>query len=256
MTRLWVLSDLHLEHLDVLPSYGYDDIPDADICVVAGDVYNRGLVPSLSYLAEQIAPWMPVVFVPGNHEFYRASFMESMYEARKMRLPGVHMLDDSAVVLLGVRFVGGTLWTDMELGGGREFNCHAAESMMNDYRAIKYSKQPYKRLFARDLVAIHHETRRAIDGYLRVPHNGPTVVITHHAPHPNSVPDRFSGSALNAAYASDLTDLIERGRPNLWVHGHMHDASDYMVGQTRVVSNPRGYPDENLDFDPQMVIEV
>jgi Icc-related predicted phosphoesterase len=253
MPRLWVLSDLHHEFHAAPPAM---TVPDADICVCAGDVLNKGVARAMGYLAEQVAPHMPVVFVPGNHEFYKSSLVEGMHEARALRLPGVHLLDDSAVVLDGVRFVGGTLWTDMELGGGRAWNVNAAEGLMNDYKAISYQKRPWQRLKAVDLVALHHETRRNIDMYLSVPFDGPTVVVTHHAPHPASIHERFTGSALNAAYASDLTDLIERRKPDLWVHGHMHDAADYMVGDTRIVCNPAGYPDEKTGYDPALVIEV
>jgi len=253
MARLWILSDLHYEFYDALPTL---DVPDADICVCAGDVTNRGIARSLGYLAEQVGRHMPVVFVPGNHEFYRAAIVESLHEARQMRLPGVHWLDDSAVVLHGIRFVGGTLWTDYMLGGGREWNMHAAESMMNDYRAIAYSKHSWRRLTPNHLAEMHRETRSAIDTYLSVPFDGPTVVVTHHAPHPRSIHPRYQGSSLNASFASDLSPLIERHQPALWVHGHMHDPSDYTVGRTRIVANPAGYPGENPLFDPTLVIEV
>jgi len=51
------------------------------------------------------------------------------------------------------------------------------------------------------------------------------------------------------------------GRCTLWIHGHMHAASDYLVNGTRVVSNPRGYvmwddSNENRDFKPGLVVEV
>jgi Icc-related predicted phosphoesterase len=61
---------------------------------------------------------------------------------------------------------------------------------------------------------------------------------------------------LNAAYASDLSDVIEQGRPALWLHGHTHDSCGYQVGSTRIVCNPRGYEDENPKFDPALVVKV
>src|SRR5690606_37391535 len=84
----------------------------------------------------------------------------------------------------------------------------------------------------------------------------PTVVVTHHLPSAQSVNPKFTGDLLNAAYASDLDQVIEDGRPALWVHGHTHDSCDYQFGDTRVVCNPRGYDDENAVFDRKLVVEI
>jgi len=82
---------------------------------------------------------------------------------------------------------------------------------------------------------------------------------THHAPHPKSIPERFTNDWLSAAYASDLTRLM--GRAGLWIHGHMHEPADYVVNGTRVVCNPRGYMHghggfENSLFDPLFLVKV
>lgn len=254
MTKLWVLSDLHFEFEDVPPPL---EIPaDADVCVLPGDLLNRGGQRSLDYLAAQVAPHIPVVFVPGNHEFYGAGITEGRHLMRSARLPGVHVLDDDLVVIGGVRFIGATLWTDFCFGGSREWNAHAAAGLMNDYRAIAFRKNPWKRLFPADTERMHWASRRFIQDALRMPFDGPTVVVTHHAPHPDSIHPRFEGSSLNAAFASDLTDLIEADGPDLWVHGHMHDGLDYEVGRTRILCNPRGYGSENAAFDPSLVIDL
>lgn len=252
--RLWVLSDLHHEFDDVPPPL---DIPaDADVCVFAGDLLDRGGQRSLDYLAEQIAPHLPVVFVPGNHEYYKAGLTEGRHLMRTANLPGVYVLDDDLVVIAGTRFIGATLWTDFCLDGGREMNAHAAQSMMNDYRAIALQRNPWKRLTPTDTERLHWESRRFIADALRIPFDGPTVVVTHHAPHPGSVHPRFKGSMLNAAFASDMTDLIEAVGPPLWVHGHMHDGVDYVVGETRILANPKGYFAENPTYDPALVIDL
>ena len=61
---------------------------------------------------------------------------------------------------------------------------------------------------------------------------------------------------MNGAFVSDLSEVIERREPDLWVHGHVHDSFDYQVGRTRVVSNPKGYEHENPSFVPGLVVEV
>jgi Icc-related predicted phosphoesterase len=86
-------------------------------------------------------------------------------------------------------------------------------------------------------------------------------VVTHHAPHPNSVPAQYQGGALSPAFVSDLGRLM--GKACLWVYGHVHDSLDYQVNGTRVVCNPRGYARrgggmENDKFNPApaLVVEV
>jgi len=83
-----------------------------------------------------------------------------------------------------------------------------------------------------------------------------TVVVTHHLPHPRSVPACFDGEPTNAAYASELSGVIEAGAPALWVHGHTHDSCDYLIASTRIISNPRGYADENGGFDRTLVVSI
>jgi len=89
-----------------------------------------------------------------------------------------------------------------------------------------------------------------------VPFAGATVVVTHHAPHPGSLHARYKADLLSPAFISDLTAVIESGRPDLWVHGHTHHTFDYTVGPTRIVCNSRGYGEENHDFDRALVVEV
>ena len=89
------------------------------------------------------------------------------------------------------------------------------------------------------------------------------MVVTHHAPHPGSIAARYARDPATPAFVSDLEATILRGRPALWVHGHVHHGCDYRVGTTRVLANPKGYgPDrwgrspENRLFDPALIIDV
>ena len=112
---------------------------------------------------------------------------------------------------------------------------------MNDYRLIRVAGASYRRIRAADTVALHRDHRRWLEARLAEPFDGDTVVVTHHAPHPACL-GRFEGGSLAAAYASDLTDLIEAHRPALWLHGHTHVPSDLTVGATRVLNVSIGYP--------------
>ncbi len=92
---------------------------------------------------------------------------------------------------------------------------------------------------------------------LAEPFDGPTVVVTHHAPMVRSRPSSALWRALAGAFVSDLTDLMGGERVALWIFGHTHRWADVDVRGTRVVSNPRGYPHEPVaEFDPEFVVEL
>lgn len=255
--RIWVMSDLHLEFSDMaLPL----TIPQAEACIVAGDVLTKGVVPSLEWLAANIVPHMPVVFVAGNHEFYDANIDDSIAAAKAFAaaIGELYFLDGETIEIGGVRFTGGTVWTDFELNGWQESAMAEAESRMNDYRKIAYSNEPPRTFSPLESVRKHQHDRHAIEEAMAAKRSGTLVVVSHHAPSERSLPTAERGTLTAAAYASDLTAMIETSRPDLWIHGHIHHRSDYMIGDTRVLANPRGYPGQETfeNFDPVLVVVV
>jgi len=259
--RLHVFSDLHLEVAPYRPSS-----PSADAVVVAGDV-DAGAA-GLEWLRRAF-PHSRIVFVPGNHEYYAGEFgacREAMHRAAAVL--EIDLLDDAALELGGVRFVGATLWTDLLLYGpaGRDALLARGLDRLVEYRAIRVGAEPFTPAHS---VGFHRASRAFLARELARPFAGTTVVITHHGPHPLSVAERFKDSVVNPSFISDLSDLM--GSAALWIHGHTHASSDYVVNGTRVVANPRGYAGrhpasgkvhgtldrpENPDFDPVLVLTV
>lgn len=200
---------------------------------------------------------MPCVYVAGNHEYYGGGIHEGLEDGRAAaaRFENVYFLEDDSVVVQNVRFLGATLWTDYRIEGHLEIAMFHARQRMNDYRKIAARRNPWQRFVPEAAYRMHMESRRFIETALKADPI-PTVLVTHHLPHRGSIPARFAGDLLNAAYASDLSALIEDGRPSLWLHGHTHDSCDYQVGTTRIVCNPRGYDGENQAFDPALVLSL
>ena len=253
--KLNILSDLHLGH-------GGLDYPrnDADVVILAGDIarpregvaWARGL-------------HKPVLYVAGNHEFYGNSLGGTRSELKTLCAgTNIQVLDDDALVIGGVRFLGTTLWTDFLLfGAGAQRDAAVAESLrfIRDFSRITVGDDYGGDLFSPDQAAALYRGHAGwLAARLAEPHPGSTVVITHHAPSPCSIHPRYEGSLLNAGFASDAHHLLDGDRAQLWVHGHMHDSFDYHVNGTRVVCNPRGYAsngvNENARFDPDFVVEV
>jgi len=251
--RIWVLSDLHLEVADLAEPL---EPPDADVCVMAGDLC-RGIDNGVRWLAENIAPAMPCIYVAGNHEFYKGSIKEGLEAGRAAarEAPGVNFLENDAVTLGGVRFLGATLWTDFRIYGAPESAMDHARRRMNDYRQIAWQKNPWQRFLPSHSYRLHQDSRAFLAremGSSPVP----TVVVTHHLPHPQSVPERFRGDPTNAAYASDLCPIIQEYEPTLWIHGHVHDSCNYVLGPSRIIANPKGYVDENGAFNRALVVQI
>jgi predicted phosphodiesterase len=254
--KLHVLSDLHTEFKPfTLPAV------DSDVLVLAGDigVGIEGVKAARAWSEAQ-----PVVYVLGNHEYYKQRWPEHVQRMREAASGSrVYVLDDEVVVIQGIRFLGSTLWTDFRLhGDSAEAQSRlVARRNMHDYDTICHTEDRW--LDPLDTQAAHEQSVRWLREQLVQPFNGPTVVVTHHLPSQRSIDPRFQrggNDVLNPAFASNLDHLI-RPPAKLWVHGHTHVAKDYELNGTRVVCNPRGYPDEYLregdnGFDPGLVIEL
>ena len=168
---------------------------------------------------------------------------------------GIRLLMDDAVLIGDTRFVGSILWTDFRFGS---FSLsHARRTAqerfgMADYRRIRTGPSSRHQIEPGEVLGLHQRTRAFLEATLSEPHPGPTVVVTHHAPLPNSLPDPHTD--LPWCYASDLRDLIHAGGPDLWVHGHICATADQTVGPTRIVCNPRGHAEETSGFDGSLII--
>jgi predicted phosphodiesterase len=260
--KIQIASDLHLELLeDRFPNYRIVEPTDADVLVIAGDIHRS------TRAIAAFDDWpMPVVYVHGNHEAYHEQYFDLVDNLRAATSGGnVHYLEQDEIILNGVRFLGCCLWTDYLLDPAQQRAAMTeAERTMYDHRRIRTARG---RFTAEDALHIHQETRAWLETKLDQPFGGPTVVVTHHGPHPGSVHPRYAGLLLNAAFVSDLPSLVEKA--DLWIHGHVHDSFDYQVAGTRVIANPRGYalnrkaaetPEgldwENKMFDARLVVEV
>lgn len=284
--KIAVMSDLHLEferevpREAALPEHPYQTVdgikvtlgpnlttlqarkPDA--LVLAGDI-DTGI---RSYLYARMAHAYlecPVILVPGNHEYYgyRMGYVRELFACEEAYdEPGVYVLDNKAVILDGVRFIGSTMWTDFALFGADdvEGTMTGIRGVMNDYSEIKVGTgaDDERVVSPQETRELHLESLRFLQTEMSSEFEGPSVIVTHHAPHPNSLPGNLRKRNVAAAYASDLSTLIRERQPALWLHGHIHHVSDYEVGSTRVVANPRGYFGYALvpEFDPELLIEL
>jgi hypothetical protein len=275
--KLLIVSDLHLEFGAAYraPENGYD------VAIIAGDID----VPAAAAVgwARRTSTFphaKGVIFVPGNHEFYGHMLYETL-DAMHRAAAGsfVHALDCADVAINGVRFLGCTLWTDFRLqidsaGEGKPVVRKSDPSramaecsrFLTDYRAVRVEDPATsntlgsRRLEPSDTLKMHRAHRRWLRVKLMEPFEGPTVVVTHHAPDRRSLAPRYREDWVSAGFVSELPATFF-DKPVLWVHGHTHSSFDYRVRNCRVICNPRGYMDrdgsfENAEFKPGLIVEV
>lgn len=267
--KLWIWSDLHDE---LGGSVRLPDRPDADAILIAGDLgHARRIGDIAKYYIDYYD--LPIIFVAGNHEFYRQETMakaiadieyaeqRSINEGWKQRF---HFLNRDTLVIGDTRFIGATLWVDGALGAvsqeDRIWRLREAVSALNDFRVIKTAKDKVFR--PADMIDLFRKDSAYIREQLQQPFDGKTIVLTHHMPHPDCTPDMYKKNKHSYLFASSEKPFGEllhsEHAPDLWVCGHTHEAFDIEIGNSRVVCNPHGYDHEHgrNDFRWDLVIDT
>lgn len=269
--KIHLLSDLHIEFEAITPMSTYQQArwvqmtkTPADVVVLAGDTHTKGRGPAVA--SERFAG-KQIVMVAGNHEYYGEVYPTHADKLQRnaAKFKNVHFLENQSVEIGGVVFLGCTLWTDLKLWEAgphaglydRTETIFEVATYMNDYKRIKYfDGRRHRELMPNDTVKLHLDSVRWLKEQFEIHRGRKIVVVTHHGPSFKSVGALYKKDVLSAAFASHLDQLVEQSVAVLWVHGHTHMQCDYQIGETRVVCNPHGYPDENRYFVPDLVVEV
>lgn len=249
--KIQIVSDLHTE-FGQNPKFTPGNIV-GDVLLIAGDTGTNPLKVK-DYLLQFNK--VPVIVVLGNHEFYGHEYTSAKLKYKEVLdspQENLYLLDNEELILPqfpGYSFFGCTLWTDLATGDPEKI-----AQYMNDYHQIKIlGDTKFRPSHTRKE---HVKSRQYLDQRMSLCKNK-KIVLTHHLPSYQSTPHKYIGNFLNAAYASNLEELIFKHQPLLWAHGHTHSSQDYYLGNTKVVCNPYGYfrQEENLGFNPEFVVEV
>lgn len=271
MTKFLLISDTHQEQRGCSWMANYE-LPEHDALLLAGDIDSP---PAHTIRWLNNASWKyfgdkPIYYIAGNHEYYGHIIEKAEAEAElEASKPGsrVNWCNAHRVYFIGdVRIIAFTGWTDYRVDGDPILAMRTAMFGLNDHRIIGTIDPDFpnpQRFQPRHAAARNRREIAWAISQLEQPHDGPTIVMSHHGCTPQSIHPRFRGP-MNAAFSSDYTSIIERFQPAAWVHGHTHDSHDYMVGATRVLCNPKGYGPflgtnvgaENPEFNEAMILEI
>lgn len=289
--KVQLFSDLHYEFFK-RDQHNYGGIvvkPEVDVLLLLGDIDNGQFI--MQRLHDICYKWgKEIIYVPGNHEFYSQE-MTAILEKFNHKIEGVHILTgiegygEKEVIIDGVRFLGGTLWTDFALYKNSVRMPTVSQALkigqktINDFRRITYKNKPFT---PEDSVSLHNETIAMIKKQLEIPFSGKQVLLSHHGVHNNSIhphyraDKRFLNSPntllnenpswmMNPCFASHLPELLENF--DFAFHGHTHKEISFELNnhkKTKVKANPRGYPlsyygelrYENTDYNDLMIVEI
>lgn len=252
--KLQIASNLHLEmHRNHQPPI-QDFFPagERDVLVLAReiDVYQDALE-----FVESEARVSPVIYVPGNHEYYRgwgrkatAQFWREVAE----ETPDLHYVDGDSVTIEGVRFWGAAWYSDLR-GRRDPGQLHMVENSVMDFASGINDAGTWT-------VQRHIAEHERQTGLLRAEADRVDVAITHWPPIREATASRFRGSPLSGYFVNDRENVVrEIGAQQLWISGHARDPYDCMVGRTRCIGNPCGYPGELPEtegFRADRIVEV
>lgn len=250
--KIRLLSDLHTEFRLPYKTAEFAEYRGEDVLVLAGDIASgsTNTIDVIKFFRDQGFPH--IIYVPGNHEYYGGDFddFNTKIATKCAQLDGVHYLNPGCVTIDGVLFTGATLWTNF---GDNPYSQSAAKRGINDFRVIRnFDVNRCAQTYYKHLGYIQDQYEQR--GDRRV------VVITHFLPARECIAPRFRGADLiNDYFANNLGDYISNMSDTTWLFGHTHDATDIVLGDTRVVANPHGYYtalNDGVGFDPFKTIEV
>lgn len=232
--KVRLISDVHFEVYEDRQLY---DSQDADVLVIAGDLAVGGYSTcnALKRFANNVED---VIFVTGNHEYYRSTINEvDEYISRHTRGANIHFLNCGTKKLDDVTFIGANLWTNFS---NNDFSKINARGSINDFRQIQE--------FSTDqCVALNTKhTKFFSDASGAV--EGKKVFVSHFLPDRICIDEQYRGeSALNDYFSNNLGDWIQDLENSTWFHGHTHSTVRQEIGTTKIYANPYGY-NENRHY--------
>ncbi len=242
------LSDVHLEHIqDGNKAVAYLEairpIEIADVLILAGDIWSLNSSNKYRYL-DEFRKWaIEIVYVPGNHDYYNSNplgdnLKDALTKLEREGLRVLHPDHHRSFTYQDVKFVGTTAWYPEN---------EAVKKQLWNWSDRAYIKNFYAWWADHQLEERKMLWEEVEEG---------CIVVTHMLPTFACVSPMWAGDPTNVLYVSDLEDLVLEKKPKLWFHGHSHEPLDMMIGDTRMLRNPIGYPGYIHDLSTVKILEI
>lgn len=259
--KIALVSDIHLEFAPL----DLKNDQNADVLILSGDIIPVHAIDRdhvRDFFAQVSKNFNQVFYIMGNHEFYHGQWYKSIVklrEAMKEFGSNIKVFEQDSFEFGEYHFLGATLWTDMNRGD--PITHHVCSNGMADFHIIRNDTLGYTKLRPNHTIIRHLESVRFFKETIAKNSDKKYIIMTHHGPSHLSIHERFKDDQyMNGAFVSDLSNFIlDHPQIKFWTHGHVHNEFDYMIGDCRIIANPRGYvPHERKIDDPYFpkVVEV
>jgi predicted phosphohydrolase len=245
-TTIQYCSDLHLEferNRKWIAKYPLQ--PAADILLMGGDIMLLSQMNAHSDFLDFVSEnYKATYWIPGNHEYYRSNIAlrsGAVYEAVRYN---VFLVNNTTVTIGNTDLICSTLWSQISPVNEIEMT-----RSMSDFHAIEGGSGKLSILEYNEL---HAEACRYIKQAVANSKANHKIVLTHHVPTLLNYPDKYKGSVINEAFATEMLDFIESSGIEYWLYGHTHyNTPDFTIGGTQLLTNQLGYVQygENKHFD-------
>jgi Icc-related predicted phosphoesterase len=185
MTKIVFISDTHNHHSKIT-------LPEGDILIHAGDFSGRGLPeevgPFFDWIEEQAQIFKHVIFIAGNHDMSFERKSHWVVRWLKILPTNIHYLEDSEVIIDGVKFYGSPWQPEFHNWG---FNLPRGKELAEKWEMIPVD----------------------------------TDILITHTP-PQNILDYTVMDMINVGCA-DLYLKVNQIKPKIHVFGHIHEGYGY-----------------------------
>jgi 3',5'-cyclic AMP phosphodiesterase CpdA len=233
------VSDLHLEFAQNKKLLSKKPIiPVQETLIIAGDLMPLSTMDQhqdfLNFLSDH---FKMTYWLPGNHEFYGSDLATMSKSFEKSVRTNVLLLNNKAKLIPDpagpIELIFSTLWSHIPA-----YLTETVVKRVQDFSQIQWNGSPmtpqvYNQLHQDAFVflqnALESKTARKL-------------VISHHVPSFLNYPKKHQNDPINACFASNLDDFIQKTAPNAWIFGHHHsNIPPFLIGKTTLYTNQFGY---------------
>lgn len=267
MVSIQIVSDLHLEYWVEKKVFNFIK-PTAPILALLGDtcccVDEAEFNTFKRFILEMLPKYEMIILIPGNHEYYTTrtrdinithtmAYVDAKIKAffKETSSKLIFLNNNHVKCTIGKTtyvIIGSTLWSWIP----PEVRA-AIGNMMNDYNCIYVNDEKIRKLTPDDVAAIHRKQAIYIKSQITAAKKAgyKVIVLTHHKPY---LSPSYTINSVYPAYESDLSAFFDGVA--FWGYGHTHIADDSKHGQTRLYSNPKGYPNQKTLFNKAAKVTV